>query len=196
MSRLIRVSILSYLFFTMFLILSMPGFTFAQTRGIGVSPARIEIRNNAEWPHTASIFVTNYSTEKELFEITLQDEARIVSVAPGRFVLESREKGRVLITFEEPRKNTSGVLNISAVRSSPEGLVTGTGIKIPFEISGSSIVPLRVSEDDSKLLANVVGTLTGEIRMLFPVFMILVVLLLLWYGADTMRRFLYSSKDL
>jgi len=162
----------------------------AQARGIGISPAKIEIEDVGDWPYTVPIFVTNYSSEKELFEVIIDSEEKSVSVTPGRFILEGGEKARILAMFEQPQEYTSGNIQISAVRSSPEGFVTGTGMKIPFQISGIG----QISEESSELLANAAVGVGGNSPMLFAWFMIVVALLLLWYVSDAVRKFMLPQK--
>ena len=111
----------------------------AQTLGIGVSPANIEIGQNAEWPYTVPLFVTNLSSETENFEVTFdKDAGGIASVSPGRFSLKSGERGLVLVMFGEPGPRADGLVKIVSTKTSPEGFTTGTGIEVPFHIVGTS----------------------------------------------------------
>lgn len=111
----------------------------ASERGIGVSPAKIEIGGNAEWPYTVPMTVTNLSSETENFEVTFDKDAGVIaSVSPGRFLLKSGERGLMLVTFEEPRHSADGLVKIVSTKTSPEGFTTGTGIEVPFHIAGTS----------------------------------------------------------
>lgn len=107
----------------------------AQERGIGVSPARIEQEDIAEWPYTTALLVTNYSDEKELYEVKVKASDAGIFINPGRFVLNPGETGRALISFEQ---KAEGMLRVSAVKTSAEGLVTGTGMEVPFQVQQGS----------------------------------------------------------
>ncbi|OHA70207.1 MAG: hypothetical protein A3E07_01720 [Candidatus Wildermuthbacteria bacterium RIFCSPHIGHO2_12_FULL_45_9] len=124
-------------------------YVFAQEQGIGVSPARIEKDDIAEWPYAKTLLVTNYSDEKELYEVATKTINRTISVNPGRFVLNPGETGRVMASFEKPAQ---GVFQISAVKTSAEGFATGTGIEAPFSVSGNDMS--MVSQDASQFAAG------------------------------------------
>ena len=83
-----------------FVLIFCAGSVSAQERGIGVSAANIEIGEDAEWPYTMSVFVTNFSSQEEVFEIILEDS--FISVNPGRFMLEGGEQQKVMFTFDPP----------------------------------------------------------------------------------------------
>ena len=104
---------------------------FGAVRGVGVRPASIEA---SFFPYTEQLFVQNLSAEKEWIEITIDKHADLFSLEPGRFSLEPGAVARVLVTFEEPEQSTSGNILVAATRVSPQGLETGTGMKIPFRL--------------------------------------------------------------
>jgi len=120
------------------LVLAVPFVALAQTRGIGVSPARIDA---PEIPHTTALFVTNLSSDKELFEVTG------VIANPGRFVLKRGETGRIIVNFDEAKE---GVIRVSATRVSSEGLTTGTGIEIPYKVGEPSVRLHRILSPSCK----------------------------------------------
>ena len=156
----------------------------ASERGIGVSPAKIEIGEGVEWPHTIPITVTNFSSEAENFEVTFKkEEEMIVSVVPGRFLLGVGEVGRVLVVFEKPKRETQGLVKVAAIRTSSEGFTTGAGVKIPFEVGEE--------EDSRKFLAAAVvafGNWNGLGRV-FGIFAIFAAIISLWHVAAYARRF-------
>lgn len=163
----------------------------AQERGIGVSPANIEIGQTTEWPYTVPLLVTNLSSETESFEVTFEkEEGMSVSVVPGRFSLGVGEVGRVLVVFEKPKRESRGFVKVAAIRTSPaspslggpEGFTTGTGVKIPFLISG---------ESNTKFLsaaAVAFGSQHGSGRV-FGMLAIFAAIISLWYVAAYTRRF-------
>ena len=166
----------------------------AQERGIGVSPANFEIPESVSWPYTIPLFVTNLSSEKELFEITFdKNQQGNISANSGRFTLGSEETGRVLLTFDDPKREISGIVLVSATRVSPEGLTTGKGIEVPFRIGGSAAIPKKNQVQKNSLLASVYeifgkkemsGQIIGALAILFSI-------LLLWRIASlitNMRR--------
>lgn len=147
----------------------------AQNRGIGVSPAKIEVGNNVEWPYTVPLLVTNFSSERELFEVTVEKgEGTEVSFNPGRFTLESNQTGRVLVTFEKPEQGLSGMIRIAATRVLPEGLTTGTGVKIPFFLASAA-------------------ESTGRFSQIFGAFLIFATLLLLWQLSNIVEPWVWHS---
>jgi len=174
---------MKYLF--LLLVLAVPFLTDAQDRGIGVSPARID---SIEVPYTIPLFVTNFSSDKELFEVTG------VIANPGRFVLESGETGRIIINFEEPEE---GVIRVSATRVSSEGLTTGTGIQIPYKV-GDPTIPVLTSPTSSSLsfssLVGKGGASIGEVGNIKGVgnigggIIIIMILLSLWFFARQRLR--------
>jgi len=143
----------------------------AQTRGVGVSPATIDIEDVEEWPYTTSFFVTNLSEDPEFFEITG------VAAYPGRFVLEGKETNRVLLTFEHPEQ---GTIRVVSKKENSEGLTTGTGMEVSFSVSGP---PLSLP-----LTADVSGAFfPGAVWIFFS-------LVALWYVSDIARRTIFASK--
>ena len=160
-----------------FVLISCAGSVVAQERGIGVTPAKIEVGQNVEWPYTFPITVTNLSSETENFEVTFEkDEDTIVSVSPGRFSLNAGASARVLAVFEEQRSTAEGLVKIVSLRTSPEGFTTGTGVKIPFQIEKSEAL----------------GSF-GGFHQLFGAGMMLATLILLWYLSDIARSWIFNS---
>ena len=168
------------------------GGVLAQERGIGVSPAKIEIGQNAEWPYTIPITVTNFSSEAENFEVTFEKNVdTIVSAAPGRFSLDAGGSARVLVTFEEPRRlaeaelsSAEGFVEILSMRTSPEGFTTGTGLKIPFRIEAQN--------DSTKFLAGAGEAFShfGWFPKVLGMLVIFMALWALWHVSDYGRRYL------
>jgi len=160
---------------------------FAQERGIGVSPSNIEIGENAEWPYTVPMVVTNLSSEAENFEVTFEkDEGTIVSASPGRFSLDAGAHTHVLVVFEEPRGAVEGLVKVVSIRTSPEGLTTGTGVEIPFRIEGVEAAKFLASVEEA------LGRFLG-FHQLFGAGMILATLILLWYLSDIARIWIFNS---
>ena len=166
--------------------LSAVAFSKAEGLGIGVTPAKVEIGQNVEWPYTVSLMVTNFSTEAEKFDVLFEKDAYVaVSVVPGRFSLESGERGHVLVTFEEPRRPAQGLIKIVSTRTSPEGFTTGTGVKIPFQIEKGS---------DTRFLAGIGEAFEGVgFLWLFGAGMIFATLLLLWQISAIVRIWIFNS---
>ncbi len=162
---------------------------FAQERGIGVSPANIEIGENAEGPYTVSLTVTNLSSETESFEVTFEkDEGTIVSSSPGRFSLDAGANTRVLVAFDPPAGGSAeGLVRVVSTRTSPDGFTTGTGVKIPFHIEAQG--------DNTKFLAGVSKAFGGfgGFHQLFGAGMIFATLILLWYVSDIVRLWILNS---
>ena len=150
----------------------------ALERGIGVTPAKIEVGQNVEWPYTFPITVTNLSSETENFEVTFdKDEDTIVSVSPGRFSLDALVSARVLVAFDPPAgRSAEGIVEVVSTRTSPEGFTTGTGVKIPFHIEKSEAF----------------GGF-GGFHQLFGAGMMLATLILLWYLSDIVRSWIFNS---
>jgi len=162
---------------------------FAQERGIGVSPSSIEIEQRVEWPYTVALTVTNLSSETENFEVTFEKDADgIVSSTPGRFSLESLARSRVLVTFEEPRHETEGLVKVVSIRTSADGFTTGTGVKIPFHIEARL--------DNTKFFAGVREAFGGFLgfHQLFGAGMILITIILLWQIAQMISPWIFSSN--
>ncbi|GEM_PF-3277767 len=163
------------------------GNAIAQERGIGVSPARIEIGQNMELPYTVPITVTNLSSETESFEVMFdKDKGTIVSASPGRFSLDAGVNTRVLVTFEDPRSQTDGLIKVVSLRVSADGLTTGTGVKIPF----------RIGKVDTRSFLAGAGEVFGGFRgfsQLFGAAMILATLILLWYLSGIARTWIFNS---
>lgn len=164
-------------------ILATPFIVLAQDRGIGVSPARIDAE---KVPYTTALFVTNYSSDKELFEITG------VIANPGRFVLEAGETGRIIVNFEEPGE---GVIRVAATRVSSEGLTTGTGIQIPYKVgvlSSSSSVSSLESDNPTTLSLLDRGAASarevGNIGNIGGGILVITTLLALWFFARQRLR--------
>jgi len=135
---------------------------FDSGRGIGVSPAKIEIGEVSEWPYTVPVFVTNFSAETEFFEIVFEaDDTSFISINPGRFPLESGEQKQVLLAFDNPVVESSGIIKISGTRISPEGFVTGTGIEVPFYVLSRSPVAGQL-ESESEIDAFAFSAAVGE----------------------------------
>jgi len=143
----------------------------AQMRGVGVSPAVIDIEDVEEWPYTTSLFVTNLSEDPEFFEVTG------VAAYPGRFVIEGKETSRVLLTFERPEQ---GTIRVVAKKENSEGLTTGTGMEVPFSVSGQPL-SLPLAADVSQ------AVLPGAAIIFFS-------LVALWYVSDIARRTIFASK--
>lgn len=166
------------------------GVSYAQERGIGVTPAKIEIPEGVEWPYAVPVEVFNLSSAKEQFEVTLEAppiQRLSAGVEPGRFSLESGEKRKILVTFEDPRRETSGFVKIAAM-GKEENFPTGTGIKIPFSIA---------SEAKSSPFIASVASLRQNYRW-FPwvlgTGMIAATLFLLWHFSDTVRVWILDSN--
>ena len=164
------------------------GVSSAQERGIGVTPAKIEVGQNVEWPYTFPITVTNLSSETENFEVTFdKDEDTIVSVSPGRFSLDALVSARVLVAFDPPAGGAAeGIIEVVSTRTSPEGFTTGTGVRIPFQIGKA---------DSTKFLAGVSEALGGfgGFHRLFGAGMMVATLILLWYVSDIARSWIFNS---
>jgi hypothetical protein len=161
----------------------------AQERGIGVTPAKIEVGQNVEWPFAVPITVTNLSSETENFEVTFEkDVGTIVSVSPGRFSLDSGASARVLVTFEQPRGKMEGLVKVVSSRISPEGFTTGTGVKIPFYIMAQG--------DSMEFLAGVGAVFRGfgGFDQLFGAGMILATLILLWCVSGITGTWISNSE--
>lgn len=131
-----------------------------------MKPAIIEMDTVKEWPHTVPLFVTNLSEKAEFFKVTG------LAAKPGRFVLEGKETERVLLTFEQSEK---GIIRVAATRDEPGGLTTGTGMEIPFSVSGPSTNSLPLGADVSQ------AALPGALVVLF-------VLVTLWYVSTRLIR--------
>lgn len=149
----------------------VPSVVAAQEQGLGVSPSRISIEADVEWPYTVLLTVTNFSEEEEQFEVFG------VSANPGRFSLGAKESRRVLVTFEGPG---SGTVEVVSKRTSPEGFTTGTGMKIPFEVG---------KQDSVNFVAGVAWSSGwGSISQVFAGLMMLLAIGFLWYLANYVRR--------
>ena len=158
----------------------------AGERGVGVTPAAIEIAERVEWPHTVGITVTNFSAETENFEVLVEKSSFLhnfsVGVNPGRFALARGASRRILLTFEEPKQAVNGFVKVLSLRNSLDGFTTGTGVKIPFYIE---------KVQTTKFLAGV-----GEIfsdrgfNWLFGAGMILVTIIFLWQIAVIIRSWI------
>lgn len=118
------------------------GATLAGSRGIGVSPAVIDVQGVSLWPHTVELFVKNASLGRESFEITLKNTSlKDISITPSRFSLKGGETKRVLVQLEKPDTNIGqGTLRVTAQRVTPEGFATGTGIEIPVRVRAAPAV--------------------------------------------------------
>ena len=118
------------------------GATLADSRGIGVSPAVIDVQGVSSWPHTVELFVKNVSLERESFEITLKNTSlKDISIIPSRFSLGGGETRRILVQLEKPDTSIGqGTLRVTAQRVTPEGFATGTGIEIPVRVRIESAV--------------------------------------------------------
>ena len=160
----------------------------AEERGIGVSPAKIEIAENVEWPYTIPITVTNFSAKEEHFEVLFEKNNVVVSALPGRFILESGASGRTFITFEEPRQAAQGLVKIVSTQTSPDGFTTGTGIKIPFVIEKGNNAKFLASA------AQTSGSSAGGFSYMFGIGLILVTIVLLWYFSNIVRSWILSSN--
>ena len=179
---------MKYLVCSIFSLLFYWGSVTAQERGIGVSPAKIEIGQGVEWPYTVPIAVTNFSSQAENFEVTFEKgEDTDISALPGRFALDAGVSGRVLVTFEKPRQTAEGLVKVVSTRTSLEGFTTGTGVKIPFRIEKA---------DGEKFLAGASEALGGRLgfRQLFGAGMILATILLLWQVAIMVRSWMPNSN--
>jgi len=169
---------------------------FAQERGIGVSPAKIEIAEDVEWPYTTPLFVTNLSESAELYEVTFENTPQgIVSASPGRFRLASGDTGRVLLNFENPQQEVTGLIRVVASRYSPEGFETGAGLKIPFHIAGERVKGEERVE--SSFLASVGDAFRNNslFSWIFGILAILMAIVFLWYLALYVIRRAESSED-
>lgn len=118
------------------------GATLAGSRGIGVSPAVIDVQGVSLWPHTVELFVKNASLGRESFEITLKNTSlKDISITPSRFSLKGGETRRILVQLEKPdAKLGQGTLRVTAQRVTPEGFATGTGIEVPVQVSAAPAV--------------------------------------------------------
>ncbi|HEX9721909.1 MAG TPA: hypothetical protein VGA53_01450 [Candidatus Paceibacterota bacterium] len=143
--------------------------------GIGVSPAEIEIAGQVEWPYTVPITVTNFSDREEQFEVFG------AQANPGRFSLGAGESRQVAVNFDQPAE---GVVKVLSMRTSAEGLSTGTGVKIPFRVADPA---------DSRFLASA-NDAVGVFPYIFGTGVILVSLLLLWYIAGIIKLWLATSN--
>lgn len=165
------------------------GVSHAQERGIGVTPAKIEIRKGVEWPYTIPVEVFSLSSAREQFEVTFEKNGKSeISAFPGRFSLESGEKKNILVTFDRPQGKVSGFVKVATI-GKEENFPTGTGIKIPFSM-----------ESDVKESPFVESITVGGERFWSPLLlgtgMILATLLLLWHFSDMVRLWiLRSSKN-
>lgn len=148
----------------------------AQERGIGVSPAKINIDQNVEWPYTVPIIVTNFSEQQEQFEVFG------AQANPGRFMLEAGASRRVMVTFDE---SGEGEVKVLSMRMSEEGLNTGTGVKIPFRVAEAN---------DSRFLAGA-GEASGGFPYIFGTAVLLITIILLWQIAGIIRPWINSSKQ-
>ncbi len=174
------------------------GLTEAQTRGIGVTPANIEVQSMQEWPFAAPLFVTNFSSQEELFEITFdRNMDTIVSADPGRFVLEGGDTGRILLTFENPNGTSNGIIRIASARTLPEGLTTGTGIEVPFSISSDLTLTKPEQSVKAGLLAGALDSAGGFIQYprIVGAFAIFGVVILLWYIATLGSKLVFIKKE-
>lgn len=165
-----------------FVLMFCVGSAVARERGIGVSPANIVIGQNAEWPYTVPLTVTNLSSETENFEVTFEkDEGTIVSASPGRFSLDEGASARVLVTFERPRGAAEGLVKVVSIRTSVEGFTTGTGVKIPFRLAA------ELSSAQAKL------SLAGASEA-FGAGMMIATLILLWHLSGIIRLWIFNSE--
>lgn len=119
------------------------GVALADLRGIGVTPAEIDIKGISSFPYSTEIFVKNGSATRESFEVTFKsDSLTNVSIEPSRFSLAANESKRVIVQFDEPgEKYAKGIIRVTAMRVSLEGFSTGTGLEIPVNISVARQVP-------------------------------------------------------
>ncbi|MEK7510517.1 MAG: hypothetical protein AAB567_03130 [Patescibacteria group bacterium] len=161
----------------------------AASRGIGISPARIELEGVSSWPHTVPLLVTNLSQEPEWFEITLpQNHQDMVSIHPSRFPLDPQRTVHVVVTFGEPKEGISGVIRIAATRTLPEGFETGTGIEVPFHISDTF---LKKSAPFSGAVHGIASGFWHE--KVWGGLVILMSILFLWFLAQYATKKLFQS---
>ena len=165
----------------------------ASERGIGVSPARIDVEQVLEWPYTTSILVTNLSSQEEIFTIT--SDQNFISANPGRFPLESGEKKLITLTFENSGTDITGIIKIAGTRVSPDGFVTGTGIKVPFMIEGGSTMLSAGTEQQEIFLAGIAGASNNLITRSIAIGLmaIIAVLVILWYFSIFARRYVFPK---
>jgi hypothetical protein len=154
-------SILIFAFFA-------PEYTQAFESGVGVTPSRITVEQNVEWPYTVPITVTNFSAQEEQFEVLG------AAANPGRFVLGPGGTRSALVTFDGPG---NGTIKVVSKRVSEEGFTTGTGVKIPFEVHGQQP---GVNFTAGAALAS--GW--GSMAQVFAGFVILLAIWFLWYLAN------------
>jgi len=161
------------------------GVCYAQERGIGVTPGTIEIAEPVDWPYTVPVTVTNFSAEQEQFEILFEkSDGVIVSALPARFALEAGASNRVMITFEEPAESTEGLIKVLSPKTSEQGFVTGTGIKIPFRVG---------VDNNAKFLAGA-SEAAGSFSYMLGSGLVLITVFLLWQIAQLVRLWMFNSN--
>lgn len=119
------------------------GVALANSRGIGVTPAEIDVKGISSFPYSTEVFVKNGSTNRESFEVTFKsDSLANVSVEPSRFSLGAKESKRIIVQLDEPEeKYAKGIIRVTAMRVNLDGFNTGTGLEIPVSISVATQAP-------------------------------------------------------
>ncbi len=163
--------------------------TSAETRGIGVSPSKIILSGEESYPVSIDVTITNFSESREWVEISFSKNLAPFALAePGRFALEGGSARKIKVVFDQPKSlKDSGVIRISASRTSAQGFSTGTGIEIPVVWESGS-----VGSFNSLLGANVLSA-TGEAFKSASVKIAFLVLIgmLLW----KLSKFLVKNSD-
>ncbi len=155
------------IFLIIFIFLCIPFFAVSQSRGIGVTPAEINLDEKP--PSSFFITVKNLSSEKEWVEITFSAELASSAFSdPGRFFISGGASRKVLLVFDEVKER--GSVRVSSSRISAEGVSTGTGVEIP-------VIPHSFKKN--LLRASIFSSFSGEISFLFTVLLILFLLLFL-----------------
>lgn len=178
---------MKYIFFVL-LLLSFARVAQAETRGIGVSPAIIDVQGVSSWPYRTEMFVKNGSLKRESFEITFKSNSlKNISIEPSRFSLKGGETRRVLVQLEKPDiRIAQGTVRVTALRITPEGFATGTGIEIPVRVIGALIVQ---DSDASELLGAGIAAFT---EMLWPSpWIVLFAVIIIFFVLRAVTFFIY-----
>lgn len=154
--------------FTIFILLLTPCWATLQTRGVGVTPAEIYLRE--ESPVSFLLTVKNFSPDKEWVEVSFSSELSSFSSAdPGRFPLSGGASRKVLLVFDGVEE--SGSVRVSASRFSSEGMSTGTGVEIPVFPNSTSVPKKGFFGQTGR--ASMISFLSGESYFLFTVVLLL-----------------------
>lgn len=147
------------------------GTALAELRGIGVTPAVIDVTGVSSFPYSTEMFVKNGSATRESFEVTFKsDSISNTSIEPSRFSLAANESKRIVVTFSEPdNKKSQGVISVISTKVNLEGFSTGTGLEIPVSIT----VPAQVS---ALGMANIASFFPFSWIVLFSIIAIFILL--------------------